>query len=70
MQGLGGHAFIGLSRLDKLDLTYNKMCMDNDTFPVGLFSGMTSLRRLTLTSNTCKTQHSEYAAALAHLPAL
>ena len=71
LQGLGPHAFIGLSRLEKLDLTYNKLCMDNDTFPVGLFAGMTSLRRLTLTSNTCKTQHSEYPAdALAHLPAL
>ena len=32
---------------------------------------MTSLRRLTLTSNTCKTQHSEYPDdALAHLPTL
>ena len=71
LQGLGAHAFIGLSRLEKLDLTHNKLCMDNDTFPVGLFSGMTSLRRLTLTSNTCKTQHSEYPAdALADLPAL
>ena len=71
LQGLDAHAFIGLSRLEKLDLTYNKLCMDNDTFPVGLFSGMTSLRRLALTSNTGTTQHSEYPAdALAHLPAL
>ena len=56
----GVHAFSGLSRLVTLDLTYNHLCLDTDTYSVGLFRGMTSLRRLTMTSNTCKTQHTAY----------
>ena len=56
----GVHAFSGLSQLVNIDLTYNHLCLDTDTYPVGLFRGMTSLRRLTMTSNTCKTQHVAY----------
>ena len=59
LHDVGANVFAGLRRLEELDLTYNHLCMDKNTFSVDLFSHMTSLRRLTMTSNAC-SQHVEY----------